>query len=290
MTHKFGGPWTEDKLQILQKYLHAYLKIFKGNTKARYYTTHYVDAFAGTGRRTDSQDEESAGLPLFELDTETVEFQQGSATIAMELDPFFDKYLFIERSRIRAAELEDVARSYSRNVKIRQGEANEQLRTWVDEVDWRKNRAVVFLDPYGMQVEWDTIKKLASTGGVDLWLLFPLGQAVIRLLTKEPPTGGWADRLTLFFGTDGWRTAFYKAQQQQALFGGPVSPERSVNWEAIETYFVERLKTVFPAVSQYPRRLNNSMSVPLYLLFFASANKKGGPTALRIAQHLLEKV
>ena len=45
----FGGAWTEDKLNRLDKYLRAYLKIFKKNVNAQFYTTIYVDAFAGTG-------------------------------------------------------------------------------------------------------------------------------------------------------------------------------------------------------------------------------------------------
>jgi hypothetical protein len=50
--HKFGGDWTEIKLSRLQKYLKAYRHIFTQNEKARYFKTWYVDAFAGTGSRT----------------------------------------------------------------------------------------------------------------------------------------------------------------------------------------------------------------------------------------------
>jgi three-Cys-motif partner protein len=53
----------------------------------------------------------------------------------------------------------------------------------VQERDWQKERAVVFLDPYGMQVEWSTIEALAPTKGIDLWNLLPLGMGVARLLT-----------------------------------------------------------------------------------------------------------
>jgi three-Cys-motif partner protein len=50
--HKFGGDWTEIKLSRLHKYLKAYRHIFTRNEKARYFKTWYVDAFAGTGLRT----------------------------------------------------------------------------------------------------------------------------------------------------------------------------------------------------------------------------------------------
>ena len=60
--------------------------------------------------------------------------------------------------------------------------------------------------------------------------------------------------------------------------------------EAIGRYFVERLKSVFPHVVDEPGVLRNASNCPLYLLCFAAGNKNGGPTALRIASHLLKWV
>jgi hypothetical protein len=54
--HSFGGPWTERKLKCLRDYLSAYRTIFTGNPKARYFSTWYIDAFAGTGSRTTAAD------------------------------------------------------------------------------------------------------------------------------------------------------------------------------------------------------------------------------------------
>src|SRR4029079_15745303 len=52
--HVFGGDWTNDKLERVRKYLREYTKIFSRNERASYFTTIYVDAFAGTGERADS--------------------------------------------------------------------------------------------------------------------------------------------------------------------------------------------------------------------------------------------
>ena len=49
--HRFGGPWTEEKLARLKKYLHAYMTIFSRNPRAAYFKAIYADAFAGTGFR-----------------------------------------------------------------------------------------------------------------------------------------------------------------------------------------------------------------------------------------------
>ncbi len=50
-------------------------------------------------------------------------------------------------------------------------DANEHLLWWCRATDWKRHRAVVFLDPYGVQVEWRTIEAIAQTKGIDLWLL-----------------------------------------------------------------------------------------------------------------------
>jgi len=73
--HSFGGDWTEDKLARLRKYLTAHRTIFTRNERARYFTTWYVDAFAGTGSRSSgiTPSSEQAGL-IDEVygDTDTV--------------------------------------------------------------------------------------------------------------------------------------------------------------------------------------------------------------------------
>jgi hypothetical protein len=60
--------------------------------------------------------------------------------------------------------------------------------------------------------------------------------------------------------------------------------------EAIGSYFVERLGTVFPGVAPRPVQLRNSTGTPLYLLCFAAANPRGAKVALRIANHLMKKM
>jgi three-Cys-motif partner protein len=152
----------------------------------------------------------------------------------------------------------------------------------------RSQRAVVFLDPYGMQVEWSTLEVLAATKAVDLWVLFPLGQGVNRLLTRQaPPAGAWASRLTTIFGTDEWREAFYQPSGQGHLFDDETHNEKSATFESIARFFLARLDTVFERVAPNPLVLKNSKNNPIFLLCFAAANTKGAPTAVKIARDLL---
>lgn len=85
----FGGAWTVDKLNRLEKYLRAYLMIFDRNAQASFYTTVYVDAFAGTGY---VEKRATTGESLFSelAEPETQEFLKGSAHKALDLQPGFN--------------------------------------------------------------------------------------------------------------------------------------------------------------------------------------------------------
>ena len=283
--HRFGGAWTQEKLARLSKYLTAYTHIFHANEQARWYTTHYVDAFAGSGSRSDQQTNDS---PTFFQDEDVAQFLSGSATIALEAAPTFDHYWFVERKPDHIRALNELKAQYpDRIVDILHDDANHFLRKWCRDINWKRNRAVVFLDPYGAQVEWTTIQDLAGTHAVDLWLLFPLGQAVNRMLTRHEPTPSWAKRLDRLFGTPIWRDEFYRYSTQANLFEGGVSAEKVADFNSIGKFFVNRLQTVFAEVSNSPLALFNSKNVPIYLLCFASANPRGGKTAVKIANHIL---
>jgi three-Cys-motif partner protein len=178
-------------------------------------------------------------------------------------------------------------------------DANDFLRRWCAETDWDRNQAVVFLDPYGMQVNWSTVEIIAATEGIDLWVLFPLGQAVNRLLTRRRlPEGAQAERLTRFFGTEAWKDEFYRAveaesdEAQPSMFEGLEEEQgilKPTSLEAIGAFFVERLRGVFAGVAPNPLPLRNSRNVPIYLLCFAAGNRAGAPTAVKIAGHLLDR-
>ena len=109
---EFGGGWTQRKLDVLKKYLQAYTKIFKGNPRARFYSISYVDAFAGTGtlRRP-----ALGGLAKFlpELQENEKEFRKGSVRRALEVEPPFDNYVFIEKDVKKCKELDHISADFS---------------------------------------------------------------------------------------------------------------------------------------------------------------------------------
>lgn len=213
----------------------------------------------------------------------------GSALQALRTEPAFHHFTFIERSAERCKALSELVSRFPQiedRVSVVKGDANVEIQRLCKEFR-PGERAVVFLDPFGMNVEWATIEALARTHVVDLWLLFPLGIGVNRLLARSgkiPP--GWRRRLDLLLGTKDWEQAFYRAQAESGLFE---DEERLVKAkiEVISEYFLNRLRSVFIAVSPHPRTLMNSANCPLYLLCFAASNKNGANLALKIANDLL---
>lgn len=287
--HVFGGNWTTEKLDRVQKYLCAYTRIFKSNFRASFFNTVYVDAFAGTGQRVSSgADGAVSGLQDDDADS----LKKGSARIALEVEPPFDKYIFIEKRSSRAKVLEALRQEFPARataIQIERADANTFLKNWCGSTDWSRHRAVVFLDPYGMQTEWATIESIAKTKAIDLWLLFPLGMAVNRLLTKKkPPPEPWAQALTRAFGTDEWKPAFYPKKTEITLFGEEESQRKHATFDAIGQFLLGRLRTVFAQVAPNPLELRNAKGVPIFLLCFAAGNSKGAATAVKIAKDILK--
>jgi three-Cys-motif partner protein len=285
----FGGDWTEEKLNRVRKYLVAYATIMS-KYKFRYA---YIDAFAGTGYRELKEDDEPSTLMLPELvEQESKKFFDGSARIALQTEPRFTKYIFIEKDESKITELNKLKGEFSslaNDIIIVQSDANIYINKLCTK-DWKTNRAVLFLDPFGMQVPWSTIASIARTEAIDLWYLFPIGIAVNRLLKKDGNIQpSIRRRLDEVFGTSNWYETFYSIRTETDLFGNFSFTEKTADFQMIAKYFVDRLKTVFEGVAENPLLLVNSQNSPLYLLCFASANKKGAPTAIKIAQHILKK-
>ena len=157
--------------------------------------------------------------------------------------------------------------------------------------DWRSHRAVLFLDPYGMQVEWKTIEAIAATKAIDLWLLFPLGIGVNRLLTRSGDIPqSWRRRLNLLLGNEEWYEEFYGIETTPTLFGGKEERVVKATMDTVGRYFNSRLREIFAGVVEEPGVLRNSANNPLYLLCFAVGNKRGKDIAVRIAEHLLKEM
>jgi three-Cys-motif partner protein len=179
---------------------------------------------------------------------------------ALSVDPPFSRHVFIEGHSARFRELETIREDNpNKLIECRHGDANTEIRSIFAEPPWKglvggrgNCRAVVFLDPYGMNVEWDTLRMLARTQAVDVWYLFPL-QAVTRQLSVDISRVDThkQNRLDDIFGTPDWRTELYQTQVVTDLFAQTFNTStRRVTQQQIETYTRMRLGTLFRYVSE----------------------------------------
>jgi three-Cys-motif partner protein len=287
----FGGGWTQRKLYVLKKYLQAYTKIFKRNPRAQYYSITYVDAFAGTGTlRRPALGGLAKLLP--ELLENEKEFRKGSVRRALEVDPPFDKYVFIEKDAKKCSELRTIAVGFpNRNVKIINEDANGALLEWCRNLNPKSERAVVFLDPFGASVKWEVIAALGRTRAVDLWVLFPYSAVNRMLVRNRKPPKSWAQRLTFVFGTKDWERQFYSTTVFRSILDLTQTVEsihKSADHRIITDFYVKRLRQEFVAVSD-PFPMHNSNGSLMFMLFFAAANEHSAKTGLKIANDIIGK-
>ncbi len=287
--HRFGGNWTEIKLNAVSDYLNFYTGALKARPSPNDpFETWYVDAFAGTGDRT--VEDKPGGLFTGGeglLDRARLE---GSARRALAIDPPFRHLVFIEKDASRFAALERVRNeSADRDIRCVQGDANEQIRqiftrgSWVEHGRSGLQRAVVFLDPYGMSVRWDTLRFLAETKRADVWYLFPL-HAALRQLSHDHAALDPSKRAALdeVFGTSDWETRFYEHQPAPSDlfdFAPTTGPSRNADPDKVEKFAAERLRSIFSFVSQ-PIPILTRRKLRQFSLFLLSGNSNERAIAL----------
>ena len=176
------GPWTKDKLKILELYLTPYL-----TATQRAIERVYIDAFAGPGTNVVDRTEEIIdGSPLIAL----------SATGRNQVRGF-DRLFFIEEDYDLYMELKSVVerREQRDRATVIHGDANVELPRVLRQIN-RRSPTFVFLDPEGIDPSWETIKSLAEWQ-TELLINFPLGMAINR----NPDS----TKTEAYFGTPEWR-------------------------------------------------------------------------------------
>ncbi len=168
--HEFGGVSTDLKLSIVESYLSAFVTALRPSFRELI----YIDAFAGTGERTVRHAADEGGL--FDASTpERIERLRGSAAIAIETTPSFDQLTFIDRDPKHCRALRALRDSHpERRIVVEEGDATTVLDQLLSRPSWAGCRGVLFLDPYGMSVPWETLEAVRATEALDVWYLVSL--------------------------------------------------------------------------------------------------------------------
>jgi len=253
------GPWSEIKLEIIEKYGPAYTQAF--SRKGRSLRKFYIDGFSG------------AGLHLSKATKEKIE---GSPARALKVAPPFDGFFFIDLDKDKTDYLRKQCEGRP-NVTIFTGDCNERLiRDVLPKVQYELyTRALCLLDPYGMHLDWEVIQMAGQSRAIDMFLNFPVMDMNRNAIWRNPGKVRAAEleRMNRFWGDVSWRKVAYVESKQQSLFGDPPDLIKQDN-ETIAAAFRERLRKVagFAYVPE-PLAMRNSNNAILYYLFFAAASK-----------------
>jgi len=292
MTDKtWGGIWTEQKLDAFEKYVKAYLKIMNNNRDKYGWKLIYFDAFAGSGSREAEHKDEKA-TELFDITEEEKAVYHGAAERVVNIGlRGFDFYYFIEEDEASKLKLEvklkPVIKEKHLYAKFGSGDANDYLKEYSEAMKSNtKLRALTMVDPFGMQVNWESIKQLKGTK-TDLWILIPSGVITNRLLFQNGRLPH-INKLISFFGISESEIKghFYKKQTSSGLFDNEDEVKKiSDPIPKIAEVYIQQLGTIFKYVTPKPLVLLNSRNVPIYHFAFASNNE----IAIKIASSIIGK-
>ena len=282
--NSFGGKHTIKKLETVADYLNFYTKALKNQP----FKLKYFDGFAGTGDMRKQND-----LPLLS-GGKNIEIMEGSALRSLEIQRPFDEYFSSEISIGKTKKLKQAIAKHShlRNrVKIRNGTIDHEIEHFCGALS-QYDRAVVFLDPCGGQVNWKILKTIAKSEKVDLWYLFPSGLNVVRQLKQNGEVHPDAKQnIDALFGTQDWIHEFVKHREELDLFGVNEITYREIDADAVTRYMIKRMSTIFKGgvLSKWlPLGKGNAQ---WYSLIFACSNPNHAANNLakRGAGHIVSK-
>ena len=240
--------------------------------KARWLRSYsYIDAFASVGTY---------------LDPEIAEYVDGSPFVALRCEPPFDEFWFVELSQGRLQNLRArvEAECPSCIAHFHQADANRVLQ---DEIARQityesRRRGFVFLDPYGLEVDLQTVERLSKARAFDVFINFST-MGITRLLGRdELPDAQKSAILDRVMGDTAWIDALYARQPD--FFGGEAVSRGPLDPLAVAGRYPHQVRKLFPHVSEAVL-MSNSRNVPLYVLFLASHNQ----TAVRITNDIFKR-
>jgi three-Cys-motif partner protein len=180
------GPWVHEK----KYYITRYLDIFSRGVGRKWAgQISYVDLFAGPGRSiVRGTSEEVLGSPFWAL-------ERG-----------FAHYVFVDVEEVlKTLTSRLVGHVKFKQVKLIPGDCNlvvEQIRTAIPST----HLTLAFIDPTGLHIHFETIRRLVRNRRVDLLMTIQFGMGITMNLRQYLRTEGEA--LTRFLGTPDWRTDF----------------------------------------------------------------------------------
>jgi three-Cys-motif partner protein len=247
-----SGFWVAEKLD----YLKRYIDVFETSMRRKWSRRHYIDLFAGPGKC---------------VCRKTGMVYLGSPLLALETKYPFTDYLFVDCDSDSVAALQcrcGVSPLYS-HIRFMVGDANHVAREIVERIRGVPSLNLAFLDPDGLELQWETVATLAQIERLDLIIHYSqmgLNRAMPNVFRSETLTD-----VDLFFGDTEWRAIYEKYQRQEEQF----------LHRQLMDHYKSKLKCLGyketfrdDEVGAEPL-MRNEKNAPLYRLLFASKHPLG---------------
>jgi len=245
------GPWAEDKY----RYVGMYAEMFATGMKNKWPRRLYLDLFSGPG---------------YSRVRDTGRVVLGSPMIALSLPDPFDAYVFSDESpealdalRIRVAGLDQQL-----PVTYIPGDANvavARIVTVVSATPSKSTLSFCFLDPYKLNIHFQTVKRIAEGRAVDFLILLALyidaNRNIQWYVGDDNPT------IDLFLGDRTWRPRWKTAERAGDSIVKFLANEYSARMGQIG-YLTMTLEDMVKVRTRDKR-------LPLYYLAFFSKHAKG---------------
>ena len=245
------GPWAEDKY----RYVGMYAEMFSTGMKNRWPRRVYLDLFCGPGC---SRVRDTGRVVL------------GSPMIALSLPDPFDAYVFadenpeaLEALRLRVARLD-----HQHPVTYVPGDANAAINRILETLSEKSGEKVLsfcFLDPYKLNIHFQTVQRIAEGRAVDFLILLALyvdaNRNIQAYVGDDNPT------IDLFLGDRTWRPRWKTAERAG---------------DSIVKFLAREYSDRMAQIGYLPMALDDMIKVrttekrlPLYYLAFFSKHRKG---------------
>ncbi len=245
MRYPTAHSWTLKKLEFLKRYLPAFV-----NATKKALSRHYVDGFAGPGYNQQKDGSLVEGSPLL-----AIQHSQ------------FTSFFFVEKDRRSYTELERNLRKHNpslRGIHLYRDDFNLRVEDILQQIHPRAP-TLFFLDPFGLELRWATVEKIARREKADIFILIS-GSGANRAKQNHPQT------LDEFFGDALWQGLRQKPGQ---------------SWfEAFTEAYRDRMRGLGLDGTELVTVARNSNNAPMHVLAFHSKNK----IALRIANSVFNSI
>ncbi|MGE3525962.1 MAG: three-Cys-motif partner protein TcmP [Gemmatimonadales bacterium] len=243
------GPWAEDKYRRMG----MYAEMFSTGMKNAWDTRVYLDLFSGPG---------------YSRLRGTSRHYLGSPLIALSLPDPFDRYIFCDASFDAIEALRTrVSRQWPAvDTRFVPGDANDKIDEIVRNIPSAgRVLSFCFLDPFKLNIGFETVHMLARGRNVDFLILLALyvdANRNLDLYVREE-----SEVIDRFLGDRDWRGRWEVAQAERKQFVAFLADEYSRRMEVLG-YLPMPLEEMVK-IRTHERRL------PLYYLAFYSRHRRG---------------